>query len=320
MLGRRAFGRLGLAAMLATAAAPARADEPVPAPVVLAPWGDGDGELGRRGGEEQNFEGPLAFAVAPAGELFVLDQVNRRVARWSADGAWAGATPIGSTTFEDLSLAPCGELVLLDRLVAQVVRVLALDGTVLGEAPVLGEGIPEGGGVTGVFARDDGVWLEYEHRWSVRVMDAGFAPTFYRWAVAGRPGGPGAVHVAAERRTPDAVELWTIDRAAGQELARTTVRFAEPVDRIAGLGRDPAGCLVLAAHVLVEGPAPWFEVERSGFVVVSLGADLQEQARWTAPESHGPWEQGEVFELAADGAVWQAAFAEHGVEVRRWRR
>ena len=318
MIGLRTLGLLGLVVASMTAGGPARADELPAELVVVAPWGDGDGALGRRGGDESNFEGPLGFTVSPAGALYVLDQVNRRVARWSADGAWLGATPIGSTTFVDLALAPCGELVLLDRLVARVVRVVALDGTVLGEAPVVGEGIPEGGGVTGVFARDDGVWLEYEHRWSVRVLDARFAPVFYRWAVPGRPAGPGELHVGAARRASDALDVWTIDRAAGQEVARTTLRFAEPVDRIAGLGRDAAGRLMLAAHVLVEGPAPAYEVEFSGFEVVLLGPELQERARWAAPESQGPWEQWDVFELAADGAVWQSAFTERGVEVRRW--
>jgi hypothetical protein len=150
-------------------------------------------------------------------------------------------------------------------------------------------------------------------------MDAGFAPTFYRWTVPGRPAGPGTLHVAAERRPPDAVDVWTLDGTSGQERARATVRFAEPVDRIAGLGRDTAGRLLLAAHVLVEGPPPAFSPAFSGFVVVRLGPDLQEQARWRAPESLGPWEQGEAFELAADGMAWQSAFAERGVEVRRWR-
>lgn len=319
MIGSRALGLLGLVVAATTAGGLARADEPPAELVVVAPWGDGDGELGRRGGDESNFEGPLGFAVSPAGELYVLDQANRRVARWSAAGAWLGATPLDSPTYVDLALAPCGELVLLDRLVARVVRVVALDGTILGEAPVVGEGVPEGGGVTGVFARDDGVWLEYEHRWSVRVMDARFAPAFYRWAVAGRPAGPAGLHVGAAHRAADALDVWTIDRAAGQELARTPVRFAAPVDRIAGLGRDAAGRLMLAAHLLVEGPAPAYEVTFSGFEVVVLGADLQERARFAAPESEGPWEQWDVFELAADGAVWQSAFTERGVEVRRWR-
>jgi hypothetical protein len=319
MDGARAFGLLGFATALAATPGAVHAEEPAAELVVVAPWGDGDGELGRRGGDESNFEGPLSFAVSPAGEPYVLDQVNRRVARWSADGSRLDAVPLDSTTYQDLALAPCGELVLLDRLVARVVRAVALDGTVLGEAPVLGEGIPEGGGVTGVFARDDGVWLEYEHRWSVRVMDARFAPTFYRWAVPGRPAGPGELHVGAERRAPEALDVWTVDRTAGQEVARATLRFAEPVDRIAGLGRDANGRLLLAAHSVVEGPAPSYEVLFSGFTVVVLGPELQERARWSAPESAGPWEQWDVFELAADGTVWQSAFAERGVEVRRGR-
>ncbi|MBN1771610.1 MAG: hypothetical protein JXB32_10130 [Deltaproteobacteria bacterium] len=319
MDGPRILGLLGLAAALAVADEPARANGSAAELVVVAPWGDGDGALGRRGGDESNFEGPPSFAVGLAGDLFVLDAVNRRAARWSADGAWLGATPLGSETFVDLAVAPGGELVLLDRLVARVVRVVTLDGTVVGEAPVEGEGIPEGGGVTGVFARDDGVWLEYEHRWSVRVMDPRFAPAFYRWAVPGRPAGPDALHVGAGRRGIDALDVWTFDREAGQELARATLRFAKPVDRIGGLGRNAAGRLMLAAHLLVEGPGPGYEVEFSGFEVVVLDAGLQERARFAAPDSEGPWEQWDAFELADDGAVWQSAFTERGVEVRRWR-
>jgi hypothetical protein len=290
-----------------------------PEVVVRAEWGSGLGQLGRRGGDESAPEGPMSFAVTPGGEVWVLDQVNRRVVHFADDGRYLADVPIGLDTFQGLALAPSGELVLMDRLAARVVRVLSPDGAMLAEVPLEGVGIDEGGGATALFARDDGVWVEYDHSQSVRVLDAQWRAPAVRELLPGRPLGPGAMSGQARRAGPAAVELRTVDRETDLALAETTLVLAEPVWRIAELAGDAQGNVALAVHLLREDPAREFAVAYEALAVLVLDGALVERRRVVTTPSVGGWEQWKEFEIAADGTIWQMAFVAGGVEVRRWR-
>jgi hypothetical protein len=259
----------------------------------------------------------MSFAVAPDGDVWVLDQVNSRLARFGGDGGFRGTVAIGSDTFQGLAIAPGGQLVLLDRLAARIVRVLDPDGAVLGETPLEGVGIVEGGGTTALFARDDGVWVEYDHRRSVRVLDGQWREPSFRELFAGRPVGPGAVAGEARLAGRDAVEIRTVDRESELVLAETTFRFAEPVWRIVELSGDAQGDVVLGVHLLSEGPVPGFAVAHEALVLLVLDQSLVERRRIETTPSVRTWEQFHEFEVSADGTIWQMAFVDDGVEVRR---
>jgi len=206
----------------------------------------------------------------------------------------------------------------MDRLAAQVVRVLDPGGGLIGETALVGAGIDEGGGTTALFAGVDGAWVEYDHRRSVRVLDAGWREPFFRETLPGRALGPGMVG-EARLAGRNAVEVWTTDSDTGQAIAEATFRFDEPVRRIAELASDRAGDIVLAVHLLSEDAAQGFAVTREALVVLVLDRALAERRRIVTTPSVGAWEQFKEFEVAADGAIWQMAFVADGVEVRRWR-
>ncbi len=287
--------------------------------VVRADWGAGPGQLGRRDGDESAPEGPMSFAIQQDGGVRVLDQVNRRVVQFAADGRYVAEVPIGLDTFQGLAVAPSGELVLLDRLAARIVRVVAPDGAMVAETPLEGVGIAEGGGTTALFARDDGVWVEYDHTRSVRVLDAQWRAPAVREIQDGRPLGSGPLSGRARLAGRTAVELITTDRESDVVLVETTLVLAEPVWHIAELDADAQGDVALAVHLLREGPAPDFAVAYEALAVLVLDGALVERRRVVTTPSVGGWEQWKEFEVSADGAIWQLAFTSDGVEVRRWR-
>src|SRR4051812_1837227 len=51
--------------------------------LVRAAWGAGPGQLGKKSDPEASPDGPMSLIVDGHGTLYVLDEVNRRVARWS---------------------------------------------------------------------------------------------------------------------------------------------------------------------------------------------------------------------------------------------
>lgn len=68
-------------------------------------WGSGPDQLGRR--EEASRPGPMSLAVDGKGQIHLLDQVNRRLLRFDADGRQLGALPLEGETAEDL--VPAGD-------------------------------------------------------------------------------------------------------------------------------------------------------------------------------------------------------------------
>lgn len=56
----------------------------------LIPWGERPNELGLVEGPEIERVGPLTFAVAPQGEIYVADTVHRQIKRWQSDGTYGG--------------------------------------------------------------------------------------------------------------------------------------------------------------------------------------------------------------------------------------
>lgn len=304
--------------VLAAWPAAARAQQDVPEIVVRAPWGSAVGDLGRRGGDESAPEGPMSFAVTAEWDVWVLDQVNRRIVRYGAGGSVVDLLPVDLDTYQALAVAPGGELVLMDRLAAGIVRVIDPAGALLGEAPLVGPGIEEGGGTTALFAREDGIWVEYDHRRSVRVLDAGFREPAQRRVLPVRPLDAGTAAGHARLAGPASVEVWTTDPAGDAVTAQRTIGFDEQVARIVTLASDDRGDIVLAVHLMTEDPARGFAVVHEALVVLVLDPALALRRRIVTAPSVGAWEQFEEFEVTADGAIWQMAFVEEGVEVRRW--
>lgn len=105
-------------------------------PLFLIPWGEGPGQAGKLIPPEASSVGPASFAVSPAGEIYLLDQVNDRILRFSATGKFLAQIPLKSESpetgeranYEELEIAPQGQLVLLDSITRQELTVLSPEG------------------------------------------------------------------------------------------------------------------------------------------------------------------------------------------------
>jgi hypothetical protein len=151
-------------------------------------WGSGPSQLGRDRPQEANPEAPMSLTVTPLGDVVVLDQLNGRLVRIGQDGKVLGTTPLTQQTPQDVTVAKDGTLLVLDRLRDKSVAIIDPEtGTLRGDLPLQGEGIPETGGITGTFVDGDSVYVEREHGALIRIGDlAGTADTT-RPEIPGRP-------------------------------------------------------------------------------------------------------------------------------------
>ncbi|MBN2495013.1 MAG: hypothetical protein JXR96_10515 [Deltaproteobacteria bacterium] len=284
--------------------------------VLRVPWGTTTGALGRLDGYEAASEGPMSFAVSPDGDLLVLDQNNLRVVRFDPDGKVTQQLPLPDGAFEDIGLSGRGEILLLDRWVRSAVVVLDADGKVLDEVGVVGAGIPEGGGITAMLVRKDGVWLEYLHARVVRIMteDLTRCDRSTRTARIGMPDGA-SVGAALDGQGGAHVQMWAAD---GQIARQKKLAFGEPIRRIVWMDTDEQGRLHAVFHLLRFEPGG-FEVAHQELVGIVLGAEWQQRARFRSPHCVREWEQFIEFRVTPGGEVVQMAFTDAGVEFLRWR-
>jgi hypothetical protein len=71
--------------------------------VIQGSWGSGKGEFGKR--DKASRPGPMSVTVAEDQTIYILDQVNKRVARFDSSGQLMSYIPIDSEATEDIAVA-----------------------------------------------------------------------------------------------------------------------------------------------------------------------------------------------------------------------
>jgi hypothetical protein len=199
----------------------------------------------------------MAIAPLSDGSVAVLDQVNRRVVRWR-DGKPVATIALGGDTAQDVAAAPGGRTAVLDRLGDRAVQLYGPDGQLENSIDLRGA-VGDPGLVTGLFADEDGIYVEREHRALVRIADAsGRSLPSSEGTRIGRPSRDGKWLLSVEIADRDAgvVLVRGVDRklATGAPTAfEGTIALGGPILHIVALDSDGAGRVVVAAAV-GEGP------------------------------------------------------------------
>lgn len=282
---------------------------------MLLPW---DTAVGRIIGDESASEGPESFAPMPDGSLLVLDQVNQRVLHLDAEGGVQGTFALPVSTFEDIEQFEGRAVLVLDRLAGRALYVFDLQGQVLAEVPVEGRGIERGGSITAMLPRPDGVWLEVDHRYSVKVLDRRLRPC-QRQVILGRPIVNGR-SLRAELDGNGGVSVSTSPRTEREAAQTATLVGEAPIERIVWLDADAQGRVYVVLHEVDRSDEPPFQVRGERYLMVVLGGRLRELGRTPSPWVRTEYDQHAELRLGPDGRLWQMAFTPEGVLLVDWGR
>lgn len=296
--------RWGKQTPLGASAKIARSFAQSPENSVTFAFGAGPQELGVRRDQEAAPEAPMAIAIAADGQIAILDQVNQRVRIRHALVQAAGTTdqqiPLDRTTFQDLAWQNMDHLWLLDRLGAQPAVVLIdLQGTVIRQVPLVESMNP--GGITGLFWRDDGLYLEHEHADLQRIADGEGVVAAEKASIWGRFAGD--ARLRARMLDP---QLAVIEGKNTDGTARfaTRVAFDLPVLAFRALLSDAAGRFVLVADLASSAPAAPDKVLQAQLIAVLLGADGTELGRFDLPVTGSVDEQFAPYALDDHGQLF----------------
>lgn len=279
-------------------------------------WGSGLDQLGRDRPEEGNPEAPMSLAAAAGGTLLVLDQINQRVLRLDKSGRVAGSIPLPVQAAQDLAVAADGTLLVMDRLVDKSIALIAPDGRPSGELPLLGRGVPEGGGITGVFADGEDVYVEREHGDLVRVGNARGQPDTERPELPGRPTRDGSGLVTAYKLSGAELSLTFIDRATRSHRYTRRYGLGAEIGAVVLLDSDRAGLVYLGALVRAAAGSAGAPVQSTAVLCID-GRDGRAVGRVDLPANDDPDETFRELAVPDEGGVLFLRRSERGAELLR---
>ncbi|MEZ4302763.1 MAG: hypothetical protein R3B70_48015, partial [Polyangiaceae bacterium] len=326
--GSEGHGSGSGAAATSSSAKSSHAEKPAPAPsgsvlvleagapsadngktVFSAKWGTGDDELGHERPEEGAPLGPMSLGVDGKGRIVVLDTVNGRLVRRGKDGEPDSVVKIGLLDPQDMALGADGTTAVLDRYADKKVAVYDDTGALVGDLPLVGEGISETGDVTGVFVDGTDVYAEREHGPLVKIGGTNGQPADPRTEIPGRPSRDGLSFLLAGIIDGPAGRVYVaaIDRATETQRFTREIRQPAFVHSIVLLDSDKSGTIYFATQV--EQP------DGSGAIFLSC---LEPQhgvitGSTVLPVNTLPEESFRDFAVLDEGGVVYALRTEQGV-------
>jgi hypothetical protein len=185
-------------------------------------------------------------------------------------GKQIGTVPLTVQQGQDVVVGPDGTVMVLDRLVDKAVSITGADGKPIGELPLIGKGLEEGGASTGVFVDGNDVVVEREHGDSVRIGSTSGEASKERPEVPGRPAGDGRTYLTAGivDAASGTVMVTAIDREPQAHRFTRQFSVGQPVIALNALDADRSGIIYLGT--ILELPGSTAEQPVFGIAVLCL--------------------------------------------------
>lgn len=282
--------------------------------VVRAKFGSGSDEIGVTTPSEANPEGPMSFALGEKEEIYILDQLNKRVQIFKS-GRRISTIPISvqkTINFKDIAQMGGDKVALLgiayvDGREKSSIYFIDANGKVLNFIKLEdGRLIPDSGAVMGIRIIKDGkfkgIWVEMDEGRSVRVASPD-GKSIERISVPGklslngrrlfRPEKVGDITAVLYHSEEDSLSRWEPER---------TVHFEMTLVHILGIWDDQKGKIYLGAfledqpkalNIIVVFSPEGKELGRLKLFVQKMPHEIWKSIR-VSPE-------GNIFQLALDG-------------------
>ncbi|QRK12429.1 hypothetical protein JQX13_21825 [Archangium violaceum] len=297
-----------------------RTEQPRPAGVLGSyAWGSGEAQLGRDRPTEGNPTAPMSLTFDQAGNALVLDQVNGRLVRLGPDGNPRDTLPLTVQSAQDVAVARDGTIAVLDRLADKTIALLDPSGRPIGNLPLEGKGLEQGGLSTGLFVDGDSVYVEAEHGPLIRVGGLDGRSDTERPQLPGRPSRDGKAFLSANLgpRGGNKVYVHAVERSSRQHRFSREYSLPLPVLSILLLDSDASGVIYLA--VSGEVPHPPEEVRPEHWVRLLCLDPLDGAPLGSADLPSNPMPEETFRDFAvADGGVLYSVRAPEGMTLQRY--
>jgi hypothetical protein len=289
-------------------------------------WGSGETELNHLIPQEASPEGPMSFVIDSSGNIFVLDQINKRVQVYDKTGKHIKTIPIPAVTFTDIAIGASGNLFLLDQYVYEMVVLIDDKGNILKKINLIGKFITETGSISEIYSREDGLWVTNGNS-MVWLCDASGEPYKDRQIAPGRFSqddksllktkviGEITATVSRNKLTKSSTGTYNI---SGKDTY--TIYFDIPILFIRMVDTDKNGNIYLVVELweksIDEGPP--YSIENSHEIVVVLDSNGREKKRIYMPVTSEAEDVNRSHHVTPDGSIYQLVIEEEGATMWRY--
>jgi|GEM_PF-2354240 DNA-binding beta-propeller fold protein YncE len=273
--------------------------------------GSGPDDLGVITPSEANPEGPMSFAVSPAGEIYVLDQTNARIQVF-ANKRRIKTIAIPGKTFSDLELLPNGQIALLDNVARKEVVILDDKGKESKSISLKQKEISDPGAVVGIYYRGKGnwpgLWAQMDN-YSILIADSTGKAASPITSLPGLIDYDGH-HLLKVEIEEDKLVIVSQSDEGGKNWKNYKIGFKLPVGQIYGLWENDKGNIYLAINLYNE--------EKEANQVVILDARGNELSRVAL---YVPVSPNEIFfpvKITSDGSIYQLAIEGKEIAIRKY--
>lgn len=262
----------------------------------------------------------MSFTVDALGQTWILDQVNGRLVKVDRNGKQLGSVPLPVQAGQEVVTTADGKMLVMDRLVDKAVAVLGPDGKQLGELPIEGKGLEEGGASSGLFVDGEDVYVEREHGDSIRIGDTSGKVNPERPEVPGRPAGDGRTFLTAGivDGASGAVTVTAIDRPSLQHRFTRQLVLGQRVFGLNALDADRSGIIYLGT--ILEAPGSTAEVPQFAITLLCLDPlDGRPLAASQIPANSTPEETFRELQVLPEGGVLFLARTAQGAQLVRYQ-
>jgi len=275
-----------------------------PMEILRVPIGSGPNEIGVIIPDEGNPEGPMSFALGKNEEIYVLDQINRRIQVYK-NNVRVETIPLGADTYDDIDLCSDKKIVLLDSLIEESIFIINRKGGILNKIPLKGKLIPDPLEVLEIQIVEEGkfagIWVALDRR-SIRLASLD-GQSFQPIGVPGKFSLDGKRLMKAEKIGEiTAVVYRSEENSFARWEPEITVEFSWPIISLLGLWDDRNENIYLGAFLSSENERGE-EVFANEFVVLnSQGKEINRFRIFVQEEPH---EIRRSIRISPEGYLYQ---------------
>ncbi len=289
-------------------------------------WGAGPDRLGRRRENVYSYSVPQGFTLDDSGNIFILDQINKRIQVFDNDGRYLKAIPLPNSQFYDIDTGQSGNLFLLSKGLDPVTlkgtgSVILIDesGKELKRIGLIGKGIQNINAANSIYRSRDGLWTDI-YSDLVRICDA-----------FGNEEDDRLILKKAGKITSDEKYLFRVMEWQGKtitfgrrlrnesDIKKYSVDFMDPMFGAAVLDTDNNGSMYMVATRLVEENGPPYGVEDYHQILVVMDGDGGEKRRIYMPVSTWGLDNHRPYRVTRDGIIYRLVFDDTGAVMWRYK-
>lgn len=277
--------------------------------VLQGGWGSDVNQFGSSIPTEGERQGPAVFTLDKQENIYVLDQLNKRIQKFSDKGQFLSEIKLPTATADDLTIDTNGDIFVLDQFGKRQIYKLDSKGNVINTLPIG----PEADNITNISAENGNLFLETGHDKVLQLIkgdqsfDTKSAPTVPGRKIKGLP-----EFVKAKFDQKISVDVINLENAPS---LKTEIESARTIEYIVSLDTDQNGNIYVGGYIFDQ--AQDHKVNAAQFAVIAFDQKGNYIGEVDMPEAQYLFTKRPIV-VSDSGNIYQMQTTKDRFEIVKW--